>query len=166
MSYAMPPQPAQQGKPWTLIIGGIIAVVSLLLCCGGGFLFFGPVQDLVEQPMHNGSHVVQLEEGESTGVWSENDLASCSATGPSGPVTDSGGASQTVTWGDTELERIMAIEADESGSYTITCSAPFVVGEGFNVPGVILSSVGGFFCCLSVVLLVVGGILWLTRRKG
>lgn len=164
MSYATP-QPAKRGTPWTLIIGGIIALLAVLLCCAGGFLTFGPVQDLAEQPMQTGSHVVELEEGESTGVWSENEFASCSASGPSGPVSDSGSAGQSVTWGDTELERIMLVEAEESGSYTITCSAPFVVGDGLPTAGVVTASIGGFLCCIGTVVTVIGLVLWLVKRK-
>lgn len=163
---SMPPQPAaRRGTPWTLIIGGVIALLAVLLCVGGGILTVGPVQDLVDQPMRTGSHVVELEEGESVGVWSEDDLATCSVTGPSGPVDDAGGADQSVTWGDRELGRVMVVEAEESGSHTITCSAPFVVGEGFPVPGVIAMVIGGSLCCISVVVIVIGLVLWLTKRR-
>lgn len=167
MSYAVPQQSTSPtGKPWTLIIGGILALLALLLCCGGGLLSIGPVQDLADQPVRTGSHTVQLDEGESTGVWSESETTSCSALGPNGPVSDSGSSTQSVTWGGKELERVMRVEADRSGSYTISCSAPFVVGEGFPVGGIVTAAVGGFLGCISLVVLVVGLALWLIKRTG
>lgn len=166
MSYALPDQPpAKKKTPWVLIIGGVLGLIAIVLCAVGGFLTFSPVQDLAEQPQRTGSHEVQLDEGESIGVWSEDASASCTAAGPAGPVSDSGGSTQTVTWGDTELERVMLVEADQSGSYTISCSAPFVVGDGLPVGGVVTAALGGALCCIAVVVLVVGLVIWLTKRK-
>lgn len=167
MSYAMPPQPAKKGKPWTLIIGGIVALIALLLCCGGGIPTVGYASDLMDAPERNGSHSVQLDEGESVAVWVESGTGTtCSAIGPGGSVSNEGITDQTVTVNDRELERELGFEAEESGSYTITCSGTFVVGDDLPMGAVTIMAIGGAFCCLASVLVIVGGILWLTKRKG
>ena len=167
MTYAMPPQPAKKGKPWTLIIGGIVALIALLLCCGGGVPTVSWASDLMEAPERNGSHSVTLDEGESVAVWVEAGTGTtCSATGPGGPVSSEGISEQTMNVNERELEREMSFEAEESGSYTITCSDTFVVGDDLPVGGAAVMAIGGAFCCLSSILIIVGGILWLTKRKG
>lgn len=167
MSYAMPPQPTKAGKPWTLIIGGVVALIALLLCCGGGIPTANYVTDLMDAPEHNGSHSVQLDEGESAAVWVEAGTGTtCSVTGPSGPVSNDGVSSQTVTVNNRDLEREFAFEAPSDGSYMVTCSGTFIVGDSLPIGSVAALGIGGAVCCLSVVLLVVGLILWLRRRNG
>lgn len=167
MTYAMPPQPAKKGKPWTLIIGGIVALIALLLCCGGGIPLFSWASDLMDAPERTGSHSVQLDEGESVAVWVEADTGTtCSATGPGGPVSSEGVSDQTMSVNDRELERELSFEAEESGSYTINCTGTFVVGDDLPVGGISVAAIGGALCCLSSILVIVGGILWLTKRKG
>lgn len=168
MSYAMPQQPApSSGKPWTLIIGGIISLLALLLCCGGGIPTVSYITDLMDAPEHNGSHSVQLDEGESAAIWVEADSGTtCSVAGPSGPVSDEGGAEQTVELNGKELERTFAFDAPADGSYTITCSGTFIVADSMPMATVALMGIGGALCCLGVVVVAVGGVLWLTKRKG
>lgn len=159
------PHPARKKRPWLLIIGGVLAVLSLLLCFGGGFGVFSGVQDLADQQAHNGSHTVQLDEGESTGVYAENPATTCTATGPDGPVPDSADASETVSWGDTELVRVMEVEATTTGEYTISCSDAFVVGEGLPIGSMVVAIIGGAVCVLASILLIIGVILWAVRRR-
>lgn len=169
MSVQPPYQPAPQKKSrahvWVLGIGAAIAIISILLCVGGGFSVFSDAKDLVDQPMHHGSHTVQLEEGETTDVYSESQMTSCTATGPNGPVADKGVANETISMGNKELHRAMKIEAQASGDYTITCSDPFVVGEGFSVGGLFLMIASVFGCIIGSILLLVGVVIWALRRR-
>lgn len=163
--YPPPASPTKGGKPWLLVLGAVLALLAIVLCCGGGALTFSKGKAITESTEYTGSHTLALEEGDSIAVWSTDDLNVCSATGPAGPVSDAGGASQTITWGDAEYERVMAIDATEAGDYTITCSSPFVVSDSLTNVGFIGMGVGGLLGCLSVVLLVIGFVLWLTRRQ-
>ncbi|MFX4286465.1 hypothetical protein ACQBJO_00480 [Janibacter sp. G349] len=166
MSYAMPPQqPTKRGTPWVLVTGLVILLISFVLCGIGGFAVLGQSQDLADEPMQTGAFTVTLEEGESVAVWSETESASCTVTGPAGAVTDSGSGDQTVTAGGKTLHRVMAIDADQAGSHTITCTAPFVVGDNLSVGSIVLASIGGALCCIAVVVTVVGLVLWLRRRR-
>lgn len=168
MWYTVPQQPAARaGKPWTLIIGGVVILLALLLCCGGGIPTIGYVTDLMDAPEHTGSHSVQLDEGESAAIWVEADSGtSCSVTGPSGSVSNEGGADQTVSLNGQELERAFAFDAPADGSYAITCTGTFIVGDSMPMTTVVLMGIGGALGCIGVVVLVVGLVLWLSRRKG
>lgn len=168
MSYAMPPQSAKKpGKPWVLIIGGITALIALLFCCGGGVPTATWASDLMDAPERAGSHSVQLDKGDSVAVWVEaGSGTSCRVTGPSGPVSNEGSSDQTMTVNDRELQREFSFDAPSDGSYMITCSGTFVVGDDLPVLGVSAMGIGGALCCLSSILVIVGGILWLTKRKG
>lgn len=166
MSYAMPPQPAKRGKPWTLIIGGVLTLVALLFCLGGGIPTVSYAADLIDAPQHNGAHTVQLDEGESAAVWVEAGTGTtCSVNGPSGPVSNDGGSSQSVNVNDRELERAFAFDAPSDGSYTISCSGTFVVGDSMPVLATVAMGIGGLLCCISVVMLIIGLVLWLNKRK-
>lgn len=165
MTYAMPPQPARRGKPWLLIIGSTLLLISLLLCAVGGFMGLGPVKELADQPEQTAPHSVQLAEGDSRAVWSQTSGTSCTVTGPSGPVSDSSSGSSSTTWGDKSFERVMSFEADQSGDYTVSCTAPFVVGDNVSMGGIVMASIGGLLCCLSAVLVLVGFVLWLMKRR-
>lgn len=166
MSYAMPQQPTKRGKPWTLIIGGVLTLLALLLCCGGGIPTVGYASDLMDAPEHNGSHTVQLDEGESAAVWVEAGTGTtCSVHGPSGSVSNEGGSSQSVNVNERELERAFAFDAPSDGSYTISCTGTFVVGDSMPMAGVIAMGLGGALCCISVIVLIIGLVLWLNKRK-
>lgn len=166
MAAEFPPAPAQKrGRPWLIIIGGVLVVLALLLCVVGGVTTFTGVQDLAEQEPHTGSYTIQLEEGESTGVWSEDPATSCTATGPTGDVTDPAFGTSTVTWGDTELTKAIEVDATTTGEYTISCTSPFVVGDGFSAGSIITGVIGGAVCVLASLLLLVGVILWAVRRR-
>jgi len=160
-----PPPKKSRAHVWVLGIGGVIVVLSLLFCAGGGLGVFNAAKELIDQPMHHGSYTVQLDEGESTSVYSEDESATCSATGPEGPVSDSSVANESVAFGDRDLHRVMAIDAEGSGDYTIQCSAPFVVGEGVSTVGIVLATVGGLLCALGSIVVIVGVILWIVRRR-
>ncbi|HIZ99118.1 MAG TPA: hypothetical protein H9805_11145 [Candidatus Janibacter merdipullorum] len=168
MSYAMPPQPAQKsGKPWTLIIGGVITLLAILLCCGGGIPMASYASDLMDAPEHQGAHTLQLDEGESAAVWTEAGAGTtCSVSGPSGSVSNEGSAEQTLTVNGKELERTFAFDAPADGSYTVTCSGTFVVGDSMPMAAVAVMVGGGALGCLAVVLVIVGLVLWLSKRKG
>lgn len=165
MTYAMPHQPVRRGKPWLLIIGAVLLLASLALCGIGGFTTLAKGKEITDSPEYTGSHVVQIDAGDSVAVWSTDDLASCTAVGPGGPISDSGGASQTVTWGETELERVMLVEADQSGEHTITCTSPFHLGDDLSMGGFAALGIGSLLCCLSGVLVVIGFVLWLMKRR-
>lgn len=179
MSYSAPPpyeqpgQPGQSGntskggKPWLLISGGIIVLLSLVLCGIGGFMAVPQMQDIGEAEQITGSTTVTLEEGESTNAWvEEGSYATCSAIAPDGSsVPDASNGEQTVSWGNDSYERAFAIEAEQSGQYTISCSAPFVLGDGISTGGILVASGGGVLCCIGFLVLVIGLVLWLVRRK-
>ena len=168
MSYPpayQPPQKKSRAHVWVLGIGGVLLVISLLFCAGGGFGTFNAAKDLVDQPMHHGSYTVALEDGESTSVFSEDELATCTASGPNGPVENTAVADENVSFGDRDLHRVMAIDADGSGDYTINCTAPFVVGEGVSAVGIVAATIGGLLCCLGSVVLIVGLVIWIVRRR-
>lgn len=160
-----PPPKKSRAHLWVLGIGGVIVVLSLLLCAGGGFGTFSAAKDLIDQPMHHGSYSVSLEDGESASVFSEDELATCTASGPNGPVEDTAVADENVTFGDRDLHRVMAFDADGSGDYTVNCSAPFVVGDGVSVVGIVVASIGGLLCCLGSVTVIIGFVVWLVRRR-
>lgn len=168
MSYQpayQPPQKKSRAHVWVLGIGGVLVVLSLLLCAGGGFGTFNAAKELIDQPMHSGSYTVSLEDGESTSVFSENEFASCTASGPNGPVENTAVADENVSFGDRDLHRVMAIDADGSGAYTFNCSSPFVVGQGISVVGTVVATIGGLLCCLGSVVVIVGFVIWIARRK-
>ncbi|MEK4242606.1 MULTISPECIES: hypothetical protein [unclassified Janibacter] len=166
MSYAMPPQqPTKRGTPWVFVTGLVILLISFVLCGIGGFSVFGQSQELADEPMQTGSYSVTLEEGESVAVWSETATASCTVTGPAGAVSDSGTGDQSVTAGDKTLHRVMAFDAEQGGGYTISCTAPFVVGDNLSVGSIVMASIGGALCCLAVVVTVIGLVVWLRRRR-
>lgn len=98
-------------------------------------------------------------------VWSETATASCTVTGPAGAVSDSGTGDQSVTAGDKTLHRVMAFDAEQGGGYTISCTAPFVVGDNLSVGSIVMASIGGALCCLAVVVTVIGLVVWLRRRR-
>ncbi|WP_068249459.1 hypothetical protein [Janibacter corallicola] len=160
-----PPPKKSRAHAWVLGIGGVLVLLSLLLCAFGGFGAFNAAKDLVDQPMHHGSYTVALEDGESTSVFSEDELATCTASGPNGPVENTAVADENVSFGDRDLHRVMAIDADGSGDYTINCTAPFVVGEGVSVAGIVAASIGGALCCLGSVVVIIGLIIWIVRRR-
>lgn len=167
MSYAMPPQPAQKaGKPWVLIIGGVTALLAVLMCCGGGIPTVSYTADLMDAPEYQGAHTLQLDEGESTAVWTESGTGTtCSVSGPSGPVNNEGSSDQTLTVNGKDLQRTFAFDAPSDGSYTVTCSGTFIVGDSLPMAGILAMAAGGGIGCLAFVLLVVGFVLWLNKRK-
>lgn len=165
MSYSMPQQPVRRGKPWLLISGAVLLLVSLALCGIGGFTTFSQGQDLADQPEQTGSHTVQLAADESIAVWSSSETNACSATGPGGPVSDAASGTQNVSMGGTPLYRNMVIEADQAGDYTITCASPFVVGDSLGVGGFAALGIGSALCCLASILVIIGFVLWLIKRK-
>lgn len=174
MSYAPTPPPYEQpgyapkkGKPWLLIVAGLVLLVSLVLCGIGALNVFSTMKDLADQPMQTGTQTVQLDEGESTDVWVDQATGgSCTATAPDGsPIRSSSTVTQDVAWGDKELTRAMTFEATQSGDHTISCTTPFVVGKGISMGGSALTFVGGALCCLGSVLAIIGLVLWLVRRK-
>ena len=160
-------RPARKGHPWLLIIGGGLAVIALLLCGAGGIGTFSQVKGLADATPVTGPHTVQLQQGESVSVWSEVEgAAGCTATGPGGdPVGDSAVGTQSFSWGDREVHRVMKVEAAQSGDHTIMCAQPFVVGDGISVGGIVLGAAGGGLGCLAVLVLGIGLSLWLVRRK-
>ncbi|NYF98183.1 hypothetical protein [Janibacter cremeus] len=166
MTSSLPSLSNASGRPTTLIVGLVLAVLALLLCVGGAGFLFLEVQDVTDEPVHEGSHTIQLEAGESTAVWSSHAQATCSVAGPDGPVSDSGTASQTVTFGGQELQRIFAIDAGSAGSYAISCSAPFIVADSLNMGAFVPVALGSGLCCFSVFVIIVGLVLWLSKRKG
>ncbi len=125
----------------------------------------GSGQDLADSPEYTGSHTVTLQEGDTRAVWSSDESASCSVTGPSGSVSDASGSTQTTSWGEEQYHRVFAIEADQAGDYTINCASPFRVGDSLSTGGFIGMGVGAGLGCLAVVLMGIGLVLWLTRRK-
>ena len=159
-------QPAKKNRPWLLIIGGVLGLIALLLCGFGGFATYAHAKEIADATPVTGSQAVHLDEGESIAVWSEVEGNACSATEPSGAeVSDAGVGAQSVTWGDREMHRAMKVEATQAGDHTITCSLPFVVGESVSWSGVAIAVIGGGLACLSVILVVIGFVLWLMRRK-
>lgn len=46
-----------------------------------------------------------------------------------------------------------------------SCTAPFVVGEDMSVGGIVMGTFGSMLCCFAVVILAVGLVLWLSRRR-
>lgn len=169
MSYVAPQYPstppAKGGKPWLLIVGAVLAIIAVALCCVGGFMTVGSGQDLANSPEYTGSHTVTLQEGDTRAVWSSDESASCSVTGPSGSVSDASGSTQTTSWGEEQYHRVFAIEADQAGDYTINCASPFRVGDSLSTGGFIGMGVGAGLGCIAVVLMGIGLVLWLTRRK-
>ena len=93
------------------------------------------------------------------------DLGHFTVTGPSGSVSDASGSTQTTSWGEEQYHRVFAIEADQAGDYTINCASPFRVGDSLSTGGFIGMGVGAGLGCLAVVLMGIGLVLWLTRRK-
>jgi hypothetical protein len=165
MTYPAAPQQPTRRRPWVLIIGATLLLVALLLCSVGGFMSLGPVKDLADRPEQTAPQTVQLTQGDTRAVWSQTSGATCTVTGPGGPVSDSSSGGSSMTWGDKTLERVMSFEADQTGDFTVSCTAPFVIGDNVSVGGIVMASIGSALCCISVVLLVVGLVLWLSRRR-
>lgn len=160
-----PTQPGRGGTQWLFIVGVVLLLVALLMCGIGGFTGMRPALDLADKPEQTAPQSVQLEEGESVSVWSQTSSATCTVLGPGGPVSNSGTSEQNISLGDKEFHRVMAFDADRAGSYTVSCTAPFVVGDGIGVGGIVVAALGSGLCCLAVVLVVVGLVLWLRRRR-
>lgn len=160
------PPPATRGRPWVLIVGSVLLLISLLLCAVGGFLGVGPIMDLADQPESTAPQTVQLAQGDSRAVWSQTQGASCTVRGPDAAmVTDSSTGESSASWGGKSFERVMSFEADTAGDYTVSCTAPFVVGEDMSVGGIIMATFGSMLCCFAVVIVAVGLVLWLRRRR-
>ncbi|MBM6545065.1 hypothetical protein JNO54_02780 [Janibacter sp. YIM B02568] len=166
--YQMPePGPApRRGKPWLLIIGGLVLLLSLVLCTVGGVMTVQAAGDLADAPVRTGSHTVVSDGSEAVTVWApKGEGTRCEVTGPSGPVTEEETtALDSVAAGDSEYEYVTGFTTDEAGDYVVSCSGPFVVSE-FSMTGAIIALVGGSLCCLGVVLAGIGLLLWLIRRK-
>lgn len=159
-SYPQPPK----SRPWVLLVGAGMLLVALVLIIIGAFMAIGPVQDLADQPEQTAPYAVQLEQGEEAAVWSQTPGTSCTVDGPSGAVSDTSTGDATMTWGDRTLERVMSFEAAEAGEHTVSCTAPFVVGADSPTGGILVASLGSGLCCFSVVVLVVGLVVWMVRR--
>ncbi|WP_156466082.1 hypothetical protein [Janibacter sp. Soil728] len=160
------PQPAERGRPWVLIVGSVLLLVSLLMCAVGGFLGVRPLLDLADQPEQTAPQVVQLAQGDSRAVWSQTQGASCTVTGPDAAmVTDTSTGESSASWGGKSFERVMSFEADTAGDYTVSCTAPFVVGDDMSIGGIVMGTFGSMLCCFAVVILAVGLVLWLSRRR-
>lgn len=164
MTPTLPPQPKSSSRPTVLIIGLVTAVVAVLLCGGGAGSFYLQGKAVQDAPVREGSHTVELESGESTAIWSIQPNG-CSVAGPDGPVIDSSSATMSVDSEDGEIHRIFAIDATQSGSYEITCSGPFVVAESLSVGGLLPAAIGAGLGCLSIVVIIIGLVLWLVRRR-
>jgi hypothetical protein len=175
MSYSAPPpspyqttgpgEPPRKGKPWLLIIGGLILLLSLVLCSVGGVMTAQAAGDLADQPMRTGNHTVAADSGEIVSVWAEKGAGTtCQATGPSGPVSQGDTTGLDIVAGDSEFEQVLGFTTDQAGDYVVTCDGPFVVTD-FSMTGAIIAIVGGSLCCLGGVLAGIGLLLWLVRRK-
>lgn len=165
-SYPAPHAQPKKRRPWLLIIGALIMILSAALGALGLFLGISPAAELTDEQPITGSTVINLEEGESTNVWSESVATSCTVTGPDGaPVSDSGTGTQTISLNDTSLHRVMKIEASAGGDHTVSCSNPFVLGEGISPAWLAMGPIGGLGCCLGLVLTIIGFVLWLVNRN-
>lgn len=176
MSYSAPPpspyqttgpgEPARRGKPWLLIIGGLVLLLSLVLCSIGGLMTVRAAGDLSDEPMRTGSHTVAAQSGEVVSVWAPKDAGTtCQATGPSGPVLTEGDVTGlSIEAGGSEYEQVYGFTTQAAGDYVISCDGPFVVAD-FAMTGVIVALVGGSLCCLGSVLAGIGLLMWLSRRK-
>ena len=168
MSYPPPQQqtpPTRRGSPVVLLIGLAIMVVAALLLVIGGFRLFSFSSDLVDKPEQTTPQTVTLEEGETIAMWSTAEYVSCTVTGPAGEVPDRSFGDETVSWGGKELHRQRVFEAQQDGEHTISCSGPFVVGGTLPKSSMVMMSGGGVLCCPGVLVLVVGLVLWLRRRR-
>lgn len=158
-------RPAKKSHPWLLIIGGVLALIALLLCGVGGIGTFSQVKGIADATPITGAHTGQVEDGESLSVWSEAEADVCTATGPDGDsVGNTAMGTQSFSWGDREVHRVMKVEAAQTGDHTITCSLPFVVGDGIFVGGIVLAVIGGGLGLLAVVPIGIWLSLWLVRR--
>lgn len=163
MTSAPAPQP-KSTKPKVLIAGLVTAVIAVLLCGGGAAMIYLQGKAIADAPVHQGSHTVQLEEGESTAIWSQRTIG-CTVVGPEGPVRDSGSSSQSVDVAGTQWERVFAIDAESAGDYEITCSGPFVTGDSVSFAGLVPAAIGAGLGCISVVVVIIGLVLWLSKRR-
>lgn len=163
--YEQPGQAPRRGKPWLLIISGVVSALALLLCAVGGFLTFGTIADLDGATTYTGSTTVTLSEGEKKSVFSQGESDICTVSGPGGMV-DSGTATDvSVAWDQDEWHQVASFTAETDGAYTVTCGDQFVVIDAPSTAGSLIGIAGGVLCCLGGIGLVIGLILWLTRRK-
>lgn len=168
MSYAAPQQSEpRRGSPWLLIIGGILALIATLVCCGGLFFTGSYAMDLQDATKHTGSHTMQLEKDESVALWvEEGSGAACSVSGPSGAVSNDAGSDQTLSINGEDYQRAFAFDAPQEGTYTASCTGTYVVGESLPMGSVGVMGIGGALCCVSVIVIVIGLVVWLKKRNG
>lgn len=150
-------------RPWLMIIGGVLvllAVASWLLAMG---LMVMEARDVEALPLETDTQTVRLEAGESTRVFSESAQARCTVDGPGGQETNDGYPVARLELGSGELHRVMTVDAEESGEYTVDCTAGFTLhAQGSAWVALPLGCALG---CVGFVVFVVGLVLWLVRRS-
>lgn len=144
-------------------MGVIVLLLAIAAGVAGAMNTMKISDELAESEGYAGnvSAQLQLNDGDRRTVWVDSETSSCTVN--TAPLEK---PSSTITVGsnDGTFYRAGTIEAENQGNYAISCNTPFVIssfdGAG-GVVGGVFGIIGAVFLGLfSVLLLVVGAIMW------
>lgn len=146
-----------------MIIGGLLVLLAIGSWALAMGLMVKEAHDVESLPLQTESQTVQLEAGDSTRVFSESEQARCTIDGPGEQQTNDGYPTAPLELGSGDLHRVMTVEADESGTYAVECTAGFVLHAQGSAW--VAMPVGCALGCVGFVTFVIGLVLWLVRRS-
>lgn len=157
------------GKVLTAL-GALVLIGAIALGVFGGMKIASATEAFEGGATHGAADEqveIDLAAGEDLALWTTSVAWEC--TGSAGLSFQEYPGTQTFTPEGRTYHRAGTIVADSDGPHTVSCDSEFVANDMESIGGFVGSVFGlvgaGFAAVLALILLVIGGLLWLLGAK-